>query len=755
MSKLITRSVRCGLAAAAAMLSMPAAQAQQAPPVTAPAAAGSLEEVLVTARRREESMQEVPIAVSAFSADELRMLQAEDLSGLQGSVPNLNLVQGRGSANSANIYIRGIGQPDALQTFDPGVGVYLDDVYIARIQGALFNLYDVQRVEVLRGPQGTLYGKNTIAGAIRLISKKPPEELAGQAEVSYGDYDYFSAKGYLGGPVTDNFGASVAGVYVTRSGINVDPATDREYNDIDTAAGRVILEWDPTENVNVNFAADYTRSRNELNLGRPEAPLVSVNLVPGIPPKVLQPAPTTPWNNTVATSFTGNEGQQMDNWGTALTVGWQLNDAWLLKSITAYRSLEPDNYVDIDASIYELGDVFVGVDQDQTSQEFQLLYSSDRLEAVMGLYYFGEDIKSDQTAWADDFLKLGAIPITFTRTVNDKLNTDSYAAFGQATYRFTDRWSGTLGIRYTDESKDYFRTTTTFFGAPLQAAGTTFEYKDDESWTAWTPTIAVDYRLTDETLLYASATEGFKSGGFNGRANTPGETGSYDPEFVWTYEIGAKNTLADGRLRLNADVFYSDYTDFQARVSDVVDPDAPIPTFSFPVLNAGSMEMYGAELEATWIPIDELNLQAQIGYLHADYREFTASTVIAGKPVEIDRSDENPPFAPEWTARLAVAYTFNLAENGGLTLSADMLYRDKQWLSVDNRDVLTQDSYALMNVLVSWASASNHWYGSAGIKNLTDEVYKVDAQEFSSVGNIQTAYYGDPQTWQVIAGYRF
>jgi len=754
MSQLIARSVRCSLAAAAAFSCLPSAYAQQSAPVMAPAAAGTLEEVIVTARRREEILQDVPIAVSVFSAEELRKLQAEDLSALQGTVPNMNLVQGRGSASSANVYIRGIGQPDALQTFDPGVGIYLDDVFIARIQGALFNLYDVERVEVLRGPQGTLYGKNTIAGAVRLISKRPPEELAGQFEAQYGNFDYFSAKAYLGGPVTDNFGASVAGVYVTRSGVTEDPSTGKDYNDLDTAAGRVILEWDPTESVNVNLAADYTRQRNALNLGRPEAALIQVNLLAPTRPKVLQPAPTTPWDWKVATSFKGNEGQQLDNWGTALTIGWEISDAWLLKSITAYRSLEPDNYIDIDASIYELGDVFVGVDQDQTSQEFQFLYSSDRLEAVFGLYYFGEDITSDQTAWADDFLTLGALPLTFTRTVNDDLNTDSYAAFGQATWRFTDALSGTIGLRYTDESKDYWRTTSTFSNLPALVG--TFEYEDDESWTAWTPSFALDYRINEQTMVYASAAEGFKSGGFNGRANTPGETGSYDPEYVWTYELGTKNTLSDGRMRLNFNVFYSDYTDFQARVSEVINPDSPTPTFSFPVLNAGALDIYGAELEFAYVPVDGLNLQAQIGYLHADYREFTATVRGPdGKPVEVDRSKEEPPFAPEWTARLGAAYTFNLAERGGLTLSADALYRAKQWLSVDNRDVLTQDSYALINALLSWQSASNAWYASAGVKNITDEVYKVDAQEFSSVGNIQTAYYGDPRTYQMIVGYRF
>ncbi len=753
MSTLLAHSVRFGLAAAALIAAAPAT-AQQAPPVEPAAAPGSLEEVIVTARRREESLQDVPIAISAFDSEELRMLQAENLAALQGSVPNLNLVQGRGSATSANVYIRGIGQPDALQTFDPAVGIYLDDVFIPRIQGALFNLYDVERVEVLRGPQGTLYGKNTIAGAIRLISKRPGEELAGQFEVQGGDYDYFTGKAYLGGPITDTLGASVAGVYVTRSGVTEDPSTGRDYNDLDTAGGRVILEWDPTEDLNVNFAADYTRQRNALNLGRPEAPLVQVNLAPGAPPNILQPAPTTPWDWKVATSFTGNEGQKLDNWGTALTVGWELSDAWLLKSITAYRSLEPDNYVDIDASIYELGDVFVGVDQDQFSQEFQFLYSSDRIDAVVGLYYLTEDITSEQTAWADSFLVFGALPIDFTRTVDDKLNTDSYAVFGQATWKFTDRWSATAGLRYTDESKDYHRSTSTFSNIPALVG--TFVYDDHDSWQAWTPSFAIDFRASEATLLYGSATRGFKSGGFNGRANTPGETGSYDPEYVWTYELGAKNTFDEGRLRLNVDAFYSDYTDFQARVSEVVNPDDPIPNFSFPVLNAAALDIYGAELEVLWLPIDGLNLQAQVGWLQADYREFT-DTVRGpnGQPIERDRSKDEPPFAPEWTVRFGIAYTFNLAELGGLTVSADAIYRDKQWLSVDNRDVLTQDAYTIMNALLSWQSQSNQWYGSVGVKNLTDEVYKVDAQEFSSVGNIQTAYYGDPRTWQAILGYRF
>jgi len=361
----------------------------------------------------------------------------------------------------------------------------------------------------------------------------------------------------------------------------------------------VILSYNPSEAFEATLAVDYTRQRNALNLGRAEAPLIQVNLLGGV--KVLQPAPTGEWDFESATSFKGNEGQELDHAGASLTLGWQISDAWRLKSITAYRDLQVDNYIDIDASRWELGDVFVGVDQNQFSQEFQLLFDGGGpVTAVVGAYYLSEEITSHQEAYADDFLTLGALPLTFLRTVDDDLQTDSYALFGQATYAINDEVNATFGLRYTKEDKDYFRTTSTF--SNLAALRGTFEYKDDDSWTAWTPSVSVDYKVTDDSLLYASAGRGFKSGGFNGRANTPGETGAYDPEYVWTYEIGSKNTLADGTVRLNGAVFYSDYTDFQARVSDVVNPDAPVPNFSFPVLNAGKLGIYGAELEAFWVP---------------------------------------------------------------------------------------------------------------------------------------------------------
>ena len=420
----------------------------------------TFETVTVTARRQEETLFTVPGQVSAFDADTLvQDLAAENIGALQGTVPNLNLVQGRGSSSSANIYIRGIGQPDALATFDPAVGVYVDDVYISRIRGALFDVYDVERIEVLRGPQGTLYGKNTNGGALKIVSKKPGDEFEAFGRLSYGSYNAIEAAGSISGPlIEDMLGGGFSLYRGSRDGYVEDPNGDFEYNDKDTWAARGTLVWTPTDPLEVVINAD-----------------------------------------------------------------------WTLKSITAHRDLEYDDFIDIDATPLELGDVFVGVEQDQTSQEFQLLYDGDgAISGVGGVFWLNENVSSFQQAYADDFLLFGGFPLAFTRDIEDNLNLHSYAAFGNLVYDVNDRLSVTGGLRYTYELKTYQRATSTTL------VPTPFSFGVSESWEDVSPLVSVDYQFDDDLFGYAKVAKGFKSGGFNGRANAPGDETPYDPEIVWS-----------------------------------------------------------------------------------------------------------------------------------------------------------------------------------------------------------------------------
>ena len=699
-----------------------------------------IEEVIVTAQRREQTLQEVPMAVSAFTGADLEALQADNLDSLQGAVPNLNLVQGRGSNSSVNAYIRGVGQPDALQSFDPAVGVYLDDVYMSRIQGALFKLYDIERIEVLRGPQGTLYGKNTPGGAIRLITRTPGDEFEAQAGVLVGDYGRLQARARIAAPVTDDFAIGCSVLHDERDGFVTDPLDGREYNDEDTTVARVKGSWDVSENLNVTFSADYTKEDVNLTLGRSEVLLYSLDLALGIVPRL--PAPTGEWDFRTSTSMSDRPTQATDHWGGNVTVSWDINGNTTLKSITAYRDLETSSYIDIDATTLQLGDVLVALDQNQFSQEFQLLGNNgDNLNWVVGAYYLNEQVPSHQEAYADDFLLFNGIPISFLRTIDDDLETTSYALFGQVDWAFADRWSLGLGLRWTEEEKDYFRTTSTFSNI-LGVADPAFAFTDSDSWSDWTPSITLDYAMSDSVKLYGRMAEGFKSGGFNGRANSAADVSTFDPETVWSTEIGAKTTMAGGRLRANYALFYSKYDDFQARVSVGEGID-----FRFPVLNAAELEIKGAEFEMTWLPIDPLALSTQIGYLDSKYGKggFTGA----------DGVEDQPAFSPEWTARFAGTWTQPLPGGSSLAFTAAANYRDSMWLSVENTDALTEDSYWVMDALVSWVSESGRWTVSGGIKNLGDEVYRVEGQEFRSVGGIQTAYYGHPRTWTIGFDYRF
>ncbi len=726
-----------------ALMSAPVATFAQSGTADDESEMGLLEEVIVTAQRREQSLQEVPIAISAFSGAKLAQLQADNLDSLQGAVPNLNLVQGRGSNSSVNAFIRGVGQPDALQSFDPAVGLYLDDVYLSRIQGGLFKIYDIERIEVLRGPQGTLYGKNTPGGAIRLITRTPGQDFEAQAGLLVGNYDRVQAKAYLSGPLSDNFALGFSVLYDKRDGFVTDPIDGRDYNDEDTLVARLKGNWDASDSVNVVFSADYTKEDVELTLGRAEDALVSVDLATGL--VLRQLPPSGDWNFLTSTSMTDAGGQQTDHWGMNMTINWDINDQLDFRSITAYRDLETASFIDIDASTLELGDVFVGLDQNQFSQEFQLLGNNgSNINWVVGLYYLNEQVPSDQIAFADDFLLFGGVPISFTRTITDDLETKSYAAFGQVDWMFAENWNLGVGIRYTKEDKDYFRTTSTFSNI-LGNADPAFEFTDSDSWKDWTPTFTLDYNLNDDVRFYGRIANGFKSGGFNGRANSPADVSTFDPETVWTYEIGAKTVVADGRLRANYALFYSQYDDFQARVS-TVDPD-DIANFRFPVLNAAKLDIKGAEVEMTWMPIDPLQLSTQIGYLDAKYG--------AGGFTGADGVEDEPAFSPKWTARFFGMYTFDLSGGSQFSLSAAANYRDAMWLSVENVAPLTEGDYWVLDAFASWVSENGRWTLTAGVKNWADEEYRIEGQEFRSVGNIQTAYYGNPRTYTFSVDFRY
>jgi len=750
-------------------LSVPAVHAQQAadpaPQAQAGSAAMTLDAITVTARRRSESIQDVPVAVSAFGEEQLKDLQADTISGLQGAVPNLNIVQGRGSANSVNAFIRGIGQPDALQTFDPGVGLYVDDVYYARINGALFSLFDVQQVEVLRGPQGTLYGKNSTGGAIKIATKNPFDDTGGAAELTVGGDGRREARFYAGGQLGETVAASVALAKIDNDGFIHDPDSRRTFNGDDTFAFRGKAVFQPTDAFRSTLSVDRTRQDTELSVGRPTAPLVATDLVLG--PVVLKPAPTGEYDFRTRTSFAPGQGQEMTHTGVSLTAEWDLNDNLLLKSISAYRELQTHSFIDIDASEFELGDVLVALDQDQVSQELQLQYDNGgNLQATFGLYYMKEDVPSYQEAYADDLFFNGGVPVDFLRTIDDDLSTTSKAAFAHFIWEFAPTWTLAAGVRYTEDEKDYARSTSTFWASdslflgilPFSALNETVAFQARQKWSAVTPSLSLHKAFGDNASGYVSANRGFKSGGFNGRANSALETTAavFDPEFVWTYEAGFKFRSDDGRLQANVAAFHSRYEDFQARVSEVLNPDSPTPTFSFPVLNAAEMEINGVEFEGMARLGEATTLSAQLGWTDASYKTFAdLRTTDPANPAYDPTLHEHVPFTPDWTARVALQHAFSLGDSGTLTVGGDVSYRGDTWLSVDNRANLMQEAYTLVGLYGVWDSPQYVWQVRAGVRNLTDEVYKVEGQEFSSVGNIQTAYYGRPRDWSLSVRYNF
>ncbi len=684
-----------------------------------------LEEVTVTARRQTENLQDVPIAVTAIGAEALNLV-ATDLGDIQNLVPNLTLYQG--DASNAVVYVRGIGQRDSLAFADPGVGIYLDQVYLGRAQGAFLDIFDIERIEVLRGPQGTLYGRNTIGGAIKYVSRAPGNELAGEVSVLAGDYGRRDIKATLEGPLIDGQLMAKASVAkMSRDGYARNTFTGGDDGDKDTLAGRLSLLWDASDAISVTLALDHTDDDPETS----RTPVRATEVF-GIAPN------SDPFK--VQADF--NDRNELETGGVAVTVDWQLNDALTLLSISSSRSMDYAAHLDLDATELAIFNVFVDQEQDQFSQELQLTYLGDKLTAVAGLYYFNEEDVTESGIF-------GPV-ISFINNSENDLETDSYAAYGDVSYQWDSQWRLTAGLRYTSEEKS-FKRVQEFYPAdqtfpPELGTGLQVTNIDvDDDWEMFTPKLGVDYQFDDDAMAYASISKGFKSGGFDGRSNDEFGATPYDEETLWAYELGIKSKLWQQRLQLNAAVFYYDYEDLQLSSFTAAEDGSFQALFT----NAGEAETYGAELELSALLAEGFTVDLNLGYLDAEYEEFIGAD---GEDISDEREMVN---SPEWTSRLAVSYELLLADGGTISLNADVAYRDKVYSTVSSSEVLAQSGYSIWNAQVQWLSPDQQWELLISGKNLTDKEYITHGFDLSDSLAYQLAYYGAPRTAYVSLAYKF
>ncbi len=462
------------------------------------------DEIVVTARRREENVQEVPIAVSVITGETLQDVKAKDISILQDYTPNMSIYEGRNQSTTMTVFLRGIGQADPLWGVDPGVGLYFDDVYIARPQGALLDVFDVQRVEILRGPQGTLYGKNTIGGAIKYVSRPPTDIPEAQILLTAGNYAQADVRAIASGPlIRGKLRGKIAFAKLTRDGYGTNLFTGREVSNKDTTALRLGLDWLPSDRVTVSFAFDISNDRAE-----PKG-LTRLAANPLCPLFLGVPCP--PEDNIFDTRSGLEPKNGTDYTGYALNIRWAINDNWLFRSITAYRDSDTENNIDFDTTPAPITDVEATYFDDQTSQEFQFLYDAGgRMKGVLGFYYFD--------GFAGGLVKNNFLNAIFGTTDGDT-KTESIALFGDGSYAFNDKATFNFGLRATQEDKNGRAFNAGYTDASFEEiAVVTADYDKTATFDSLAPRLGFDYLFNPDVMGYISYSRGFKSGGFNVRA---------------------------------------------------------------------------------------------------------------------------------------------------------------------------------------------------------------------------------------------
>ncbi len=737
----------------------------------------SLEEIVVTARKFEEGLQDSPISISAYTSQAIEKLGVTNIQQVAEYAPNVVFdftAPVSGASSAAAVFIRGIGQNDFALTTEAGVGTYVDGVYMSRSIGGVLDVLDVERIEILRGPQGTLFGRNTIGGAISITSQKPSDEFGGSFEMSAGQRGRVHVRGVVDVPLDDTLSVRLAASSKDRDGYvqTVNPG-DPSAKGIDLGnenrqAFRALATWQASENLTASLTADYSRIRenNAASIlrgvtgddGNPlEGPIVFIYNTFGAPGLNYPGFPNAEYTDAnfvtgdLKTSYaTGPNGTSIDAWGLGLTLDWDVSQNLTFKSISAYRATDGFFNRDADGSPTDVTHTSNSdYEHKQFSQEFQAIgsFGEGRLRYVAGLYFFAEEGSDPTTVPLSE--AFGTVVIS-----DADIDNKSYAAYLQATYDLTDALAVTAGIRYTKDKKDFFTNQyievgsagpnnpfLMFAPAGLQIPLVPPNSSVEADFTDVSPRVSVDYRVTEDLMLYASYSQGFKSGGFNLRYVAP-RNGvlPFDPEQVDSFEAGFKFEGLDRRLRLNGAAFYTDYTDIQVTVFEGL--GAPV------TLNSGDAEIWGGELELTALLTPDLQITGAVGYTHAEYTELRVNPANILTPFSAITLDNKLPNVPKWQTSLAVDYTVPMDNGAAIDLHFDWKFTSKHANDAQNSPFLNQDSYNVLNAGVTYQAASGNWSLRFFVDNITDERYIVSGDSNFGIG-FHEANYNRPREWFV------
>ena len=707
------------LASAAVLLACAGAQSADGQDV--------LPEVVVTARHISESLKDAPLAVSAFSADQLEIQGAQDLSALTAMAPSTSLSAGRGSNSTLSAYIRGIGQQDPTWGSEPGVGLYVDGVYYARPQAALLEIYDVSRIEELRGPQGTLWGRNAIGGAINYVSAPLAERPLFNGEARYGSYNERDLISSFSLPLDDKIRLGGAVASLNHDGWGRDLTTGAQIDNKALLAGRISVEFHPNEDLSFRLNADDLVDLSNANPGHKELAFAGFPLL-----------------SNVYDSYAGESRRNyVSDRGLSLTGVWQLDPAWSLTSITAYRQGRTNSNIDFDGLPQRYLDVPSRYDDHQTSEELRAAFQGERLRGVAGLFFMESRAGGE---FDEELAALLAFPLS--DLLKGSVRTDSWAGYGDASYDLSERWSFSAGARYSYDQKQAAVYNAYYLGIPSPAFGgagaapilVNTDYSKSKAWGAFTPRASLSFKLDPDASLYVSYAKGFRSGGFDIRGNAllyPQTTNGYDPEKIDSTEAGLKGDFLGRRLAVTLDGYYATYRDQQIPIQAAT----PAGVFSA-VENAASSHIEGIELEASAKLAAGWTATLMGSYTFAAFDRFT---LISGLPSSPALSGFQ--MTPKWSDSLLLAYRASFADESSLVAGASLAYRSFTQL-YDTPSPIDQPGYVLLGANILWTAPDGHWGLSLLGSNLTDERYRIGGYNLpgAGYGNSVVGFYGAPRT---------